>query len=144
MRLNPVLSESSRECSEPIDLPLPKDKKLHIDKGTYISFAWRNLQRDAEYYDDPLAFNPDRFNEENGGFKRYRDKGVLFPFGDGPRICLGMRFALAQMKCAAAHIVTNFKITVADEMPEKPEYNPYELMLCYKSGVLLKFEPIKE
>lgn len=144
MRLNPVMSETARECNEPIEIPLRKDKKLTIDKGTFITFPVRNFQRDPDYYDDPLKFNPDRFNEENGGLKFYRDKGVLFPFGDGPRICLGMRFALAQMKCAVAHVVTNFNISVAKEMPSQPEYNGFELMLCYKSGILLDFEPIKE
>lgn len=144
MRLNPVMAELARECTEPIELPLHKDKKLRIEKGTIITFPVRNIQRDPEYYDDPLKFDPDRFNDENGGLKRYRDKSVLLPFGDGPRICLGQRFALTQMKCAVANVITNFEITVAKEMPKEPEYNSFELMLCFKSGILLNFQPIKE
>lgn len=69
---------------------------------------------------------------------------VLFPFGDGPRVCLGQRFALTQIKCAVAHVVSDFNITVAPDMPEKPEYNPMEIMMCYKSGILLNFKPINE
>lgn len=144
LRLNPVTPELARECSEPIDLPIQKDKKLHIDKGIYVTFPYRNFHRDPEYFDNPDEFNPDRFSEDNGGLKRFKDMGVLFPFGDGPRICLGQRFALAQMKCAIAHVVSDFEITVAPEMPVKPEFNPLEIMLCYKSGILLKFNQIKK
>lgn len=41
-----------------------------------------------EYFQDPEEFIPERFNEELGGTKVYKDMGVFIPFGDGPRICL--------------------------------------------------------
>lgn len=44
---------------------------------------------DERFYDEPGKFKPERFSEENGGVKKYKDMGVYFPFGDGPRICLG-------------------------------------------------------
>lgn len=62
--------------------------------------------------------------------------------GDGPRTCLGQRFAKTQMKCCIAHIITNFELSVSNAMPKEPELNPMELMLAYKSGILLNLKPI--
>lgn len=117
---------------------------LTIEKGITVGWPVANIFQDPEFY-GPSAdqFDPERFSEENGGIKQYRDKGFLFPFGDGPRICLGQRFAQAQMKACIAHIVTSFDISVSDKMPEKPVYNPNELMLAYFGGILLKFRAIK-
>lgn len=48
-----------------------------------------SIQRDPEYYTDPLKFDPDRFHSDNGGTKKYKEMGVFQPFGDGPRKCFG-------------------------------------------------------
>lgn len=39
----------------------------------------------SEYYHQPDDFIPERFDEANGGVKAFYNKGVLIPFGDGPR-----------------------------------------------------------
>lgn len=41
---------------------------------------------DDRYFENPEAFNPDRFSEENKGSIT---KATFLPFGDGPRGCLG-------------------------------------------------------
>ncbi|XP_063708554.1 probable cytochrome P450 28a5 [Culicoides brevitarsis] len=144
LRLHPVIPRLTRECSEDFDLELADGKKLHIEKGTNVGWPMIDFQQDPEYY-GPTAkdFDPDRFNEENGGMKQFKDKGVLFPFGDGPRVCLGQRFAQTQMKCCIAHIVTSFDISVSEKMPKNPVLNPAEITLTYHGGILLKFKPIK-
>ncbi|TMW43079.1 hypothetical protein DOY81_011840 [Sarcophaga bullata] len=47
--------------------------------------------------------------------------GVYLPFGDGPRICIGMKFGLAQAKAAVAEIIKNFSLTV-NERTRKDNY----------------------
>lgn len=71
-----------RECTKEYELPLPNNNLLTIEKGTQINIAVRDMEMDSDYY-GPTAneFNPERFNEENGGLKAFRDKTVLFPFG---------------------------------------------------------------
>lgn len=48
------------------------------------------LHRDPKFYPDPDTFNPDRFFIDNIGSKPFVEQPQL-PFGDGPRICPGMR-----------------------------------------------------
>lgn len=90
-------------------------------------------------------FIPERFDAVHGGVKAFRDRGVFIPFGDGPRQCLGMRFALLQLKNAAFKIVKNFKITVDPKMKLENhlEIDPDELLMNVKKGGLwLNFEEI--
>lgn len=81
----------------------------------------------------------------HGGVKAFRDKGILIPFGDGPRICLGMRYALLQLKTAAFKIIKDFKVTVDPKMSLEShlEIDPQELLMNVKKGGLwLNFEAI--
>lgn len=80
----------SRRCTEPIELDGLKDKRLHIEKGMVVTIPVWSIHHDSDHYPNPNVFDPERFSEENGGPKRYKDKGVFLGFGDGPRICLGI------------------------------------------------------
>lgn len=60
-------------------------------------------------------------------------------FGEGPRICLGMRFAIAQVKVALAHIVRSFRIKLSPN--HKPIVIDPQTLLSYpKDGILIQFE----
>lgn len=77
--------------------------------------------------------------------KAFSDRGILIPFGNGPRICLGMRFAQLQLKAAAFEIVKNFKITVDAQMDlsKKLDIDPEELLMnVKKGGIWLNFEKV--
>lgn len=63
---------------------------MTIEKGTVVVIPIYSIHHDPEHYPNPEVFDPERFNEANGGIKNYRDKGVYLPFGDGPRMCLGI------------------------------------------------------
>lgn len=93
--------------------------------------------RDPKYYPNPEEFQPERFNEEE---QRNRHKGTFLGFGEGPRLCLGMRFAIAQLKVALAHIVQNFHITLSPQ--QKPiVIDPQTLLSVPKDGILIQFAP---
>lgn len=57
-----------------------------MDKNTFIIISNFGIQRDPEYYPDPMKFDPERFTKEN---KACRPSVTHLPFGEGPRICLG-------------------------------------------------------
>lgn len=79
----------SKKCMEAIEVIGAKDKKLQIEKDMIVVIPIYSIHRDKEYYENPDEFLPERFDEENGGIKKYKDMGVWLPFGVGPRTCLG-------------------------------------------------------
>lgn len=86
---------------------------------------------DPEYFPDPEKFDPDRFAPENGGAKEFMERGIFMPFGLGPRICVGNRFAVTQSKIAVAEIVRNFEISINPKTPEKFEIHPQAITTAF-------------
>lgn len=115
-------------CTEDIEVEIPKDKKISFKKGEIIYVPLYSIQHDEEFYDEPKKFKPERFSAENGGVKAYKDRFVFFPFGDGPRICVGQRFAIMQAKIAITSLIRKFKMTVNEKTPEKPVVHPRALV----------------
>lgn len=142
LRLHPPLFNLTRRCTESIELTVSEDKKIFIEKGMAINIPIYSIHTDVKYYDRPLEFYPERFNQENGGVKAFRDKGVLMPFGDGPRICLGLRFALAQAKAGLVEIVRNFELSVNRKTQEPIQLDPKEYFSLPLGGIWVDFKTI--
>jgi cytochrome P450 len=67
-----------------------------------------------DIYPEPKRFKPERFLEKQ--FSPYE----YLPFGGGNRRCIGMAFALFEMKLALATIVSRYEMAMADSRPVKP------------------------
>ncbi|KAL9696716.1 hypothetical protein quinque_016295 [Culex quinquefasciatus] len=111
LRLWPVGPFLSKTCTEPVDLELCPGQSVRIEPGVCAIIPFGGIHRDPQFYQDPLTFNPDRFSPETGGVNPYREMGCFMPFGEGPRQCLGMRFARMQMKRAIYEVVKNFELS---------------------------------
>lgn len=98
-----------RVCTKPYTIePVNKgEKPLTLDVGQEVWLPIYPLHRDPEYYPDPEKFDPERFSPEN---KSKLPDYVYHPFGCGPRICLGMRFALVEIKAILFHLLLNFEV----------------------------------
>lgn len=79
LRIYPTLPVLNRTCVK--DYPIPGTDKV-IEKGAEIFIPSFALHRDPKYWDEPLKFNPDRFNEENSAGKNIVNR-PYFPFGEG-------------------------------------------------------------
>lgn len=90
-------------------------KGIKMKKGQVWTASIYSLHHDASIYPDPFKFDPERFNEEN---KKKRDNGAFIPFGNGPRICVGMRFALVEIKLLMATILAKYQFAKCDKTPE--------------------------
>lgn len=142
LRLNPPASFLVKRCTEETELPGLKEKPFKVEKGLIVWIPLLAIQTDPAYFEDPEKFNPDRFAPENGGTKPYKDQSVYFPFGDGPRICLGMRFATCQAKAGIVEIVKNFELSVNSKTQEPLIFNPKEFMLNPIGGLWLNIKPL--
>ncbi|KAJ1961585.1 hypothetical protein GGI12_003166, partial [Dipsacomyces acuminosporus] len=107
LRLFPPVGMLSKVCSK--DCILPGGYIVH--KGTQARiFVW-GLHRNPKIYPDPYRFDPERFNKEN--IKKIPEGGWL-PFSSGPRACIGMQFAMMEMRIVLATLLSRYKFSVAD------------------------------
>ncbi|XP_078377061.1 cytochrome P450 3A24-like [Oculina patagonica] len=106
-RLCPPAAQVNRECSEDYDL-----NGIHIPAGTEIVIPIYVLHHDPEAWEDPEKFDPERFR---GPSKDTRHAFQFLPFGAGPRNCIGMRFALLEIKVALVRILMSYKFVRSPE-----------------------------
>lgn len=79
---------------------------IKIPKGTSILISFFEIHRCQDFWKDPEQFNPDRFHSDYK--KEYSD--YYFPFGAGPRMCVGSNFAMYEMIITVSEIVKKYKI----------------------------------
>ena len=89
---------------------------LAIAPGTLILIAPWVLHRHRKLWDDPDAFDPDRFAPGAPPPPRF----AYLPFGAGPRVCVGAQFALMEATLGLASLVDAFEITRTDDRPILP------------------------
>lgn len=107
-----------------------------------VIFPIWSIHRDPNIYDEPLEFRPERMAGD--AFKRYKDQGEYLTFGDGPRTCLGQRFAATQGKACIAEIVQNFEIDVDKKTQLPLQLDPKEILTYPIGGFWLCFTQIKQ
>ena len=76
------------------------------------------LQRDRRYYADPERFDPDRWTAE---FRARLPKFAYFPFGGGPRQCIGESFAWMELVLVTATIAQRWKLRLVPGHPVVPQ-----------------------
>ena len=80
-----------------------------IPKNTYIAAGPLVLHNDERYWEDPLAFNPERFEDPTITHEAY------FPFAGGAHTCLGKFFASYLFKNVVYKLVDNFQVISTNE-----------------------------
>lgn len=97
-----------------------------------------SIQHDECYYPKPYEFDPEKFSEKNNK----RHPMVHTPFGDGPKNCIGARFAMYQSKLGIIAVIKNFKVTPSNSTDIPYKIDKSGLILTPANGIHLKFEPI--
>lgn len=75
------------------------------------------MQRSSSYFANPEKFQPERWEND---LEKELPKGVYFPFGEGPRSCIGKGFAMMEATLIFATIVQKFKLELLSEHPIVP------------------------
>ncbi|KAM8954253.1 cytochrome P450 2G1-like [Pelodytes ibericus] len=101
----------------PMNLPHAVAKDTHfrgftIPKGTDIMPILSSVLQDPKYFPDPLSFNPDRFLDEKGNFKKNE---AFLVFSAGKRSCLGENMARLEIFIFFTTLLQQFQISSTEE-----------------------------
>ena len=132
-RLCPPAAQVNRECCEDYDL-----NGIQIPAGTEIIIPIYALHHDPDAWEDPEKFDPERFRSPA---KDTRHAFQFLPFGAGPRNCIGMRFALLEIKVALVRILMKYKFVRSPETQVPLVIHPGGT-LCARDGVNVRVESI--
>jgi cytochrome P450 len=102
MRLYPPVTEVTREATQDCEIG-----GYTIPKGTTLIASQWVMHRHPRYFAEPEAFNPERWDND---LEKQLPRGVYFPFGDGPRVCIGKSFALMEAVLILATIAQKFHL----------------------------------
>lgn len=92
---------------------------------------------DSEYFPDPEKFDPDRFTKEE---IVKRPEFAHFPFGEGPRICIGARFAMMQVKTGLVALLSHAQYSPVSDTPEQLSFKPSMILLHSSNDIKLKIQ----
>jgi cytochrome P450 len=113
MRLYPPAWAMGRMSTREIHLG-----PYNIPTGAHLFFSQYIMSRTAEYFPDPLRFDPDRFTPEA---KAARPKFTYFPFGGGSRQCIGESFAWMEGVFSIATIAQRWRMAYLGATPPVPQ-----------------------
>ncbi|MDN3491093.1 cytochrome P450 [Winogradskyella bathintestinalis] len=103
---------------------------MDFEAGSNLLFSVYEIHRHPKLWDQPNRFIPERFNE---GGRKFSSQ--YFPFGAGPRKCIGNNFAMFEMIIAISELVSNYKM--------HPNFEAIEitpLISLKPKNALLRFE----
>lgn len=80
--------------------------KFTIKKDTLIGVSFYELHRNPKYWENPNQFDPNRFLGE----QKKHSMQYFYPFGAGPRMCIGAGFAIYEMCLAISYIIKKYKV----------------------------------
>lgn len=105
-----------------------------IAKGTLMLASQWVMHRHPRYYTDPERFNPNRWTDE---FVKQLPKYAYFPFGGGPRLCIGNTFAMMEATLILARLVQSYHFELVASHPVVPQAS---ITLRPKYGIRLKLK----
>jgi cytochrome P450 len=109
MRLLPPVYLIGREATVPVDLG-----GFRHPKGTTVFLSQWVTHRDGRFFEEPEKFRPERWAD---GLAKRLPKYAYFPFGGGPRVCIGNTFAQLEAPLLLATIGQRYRFTIDRSHP---------------------------
>lgn len=102
MRLYPPAWTTGREAQEDVEV-----RGTRIPKGAQVLMSQWVVHRDPRFFPNPEGFDPDRWTPERA---KGLPKFAYFPFGGGPRVCIGNHFAIMEATLMLAIVLQRFRV----------------------------------
>ncbi|KAK3726218.1 hypothetical protein RRG08_018661 [Elysia crispata] len=131
LRMYPPILLLLRNCTKDTELG-----GTFIPAGTGVIVPNFNIGRDPELFHDPEEFKPERFL---GDARLAINPATFVAFGLGPRQCIGLRFAMLQVKLALVYTLR--KVAIVSASPEVLETEDFTGVLTPKIPIMLSLAP---
>ncbi|MGC1615422.1 MAG: cytochrome P450 [Candidatus Acidiferrum sp.] len=112
MRLYPPAWGTARTAIEDLEIA-----GYSVPKNSGVSFAQWTVHRDPRWYDAPEEFRPERWE---GDLLKRLPRFAYFPFGGGPRQCIGNTFALMETALVLATVAQQYRFRLVEGHPVVP------------------------
>lgn len=115
------------------------DTRIILKKGMTVLVSIYGIHHDPEIYPNPEKFDPDRFSHENSS---KRHPMAFIPFGEGPRICIGLRFGMIETKVGLATLLSKFKFHKSNRTKLPLAFSMKNIVLSPEGGLYMRVEKI--
>ena len=116
MRLYPPVYTIFREPSEDVRLG-----GYDVPEGSLVMLPQWGVHRDPRWYDDPETFDPDRWTNDRASD---RPNYAYFPFGGGPRHCIGKHLSMLEAQMILATVARSYRLRLAPEQSADLDFAP--------------------
>ena len=103
----PTVWVTGREAIEAVELG-----GYVLPAGTTVYMPQWVIHRDSRWFDEPETFRPERWAD---GLTQRTHRYAYFPFGGGPRLCIGNNFALMEATLVLATIARQYRLTLTPD-----------------------------
>nr|XP_033321090.1 cytochrome P450 9e2-like [Megalopta genalis] len=136
MRMYPIATFLDRVCVKEFELPPaePGAKPVKVKPGDLLWFMPAGIHHDPKYYPDHDVFRPERFL--NGEVSPHTN----IPFGIGPRVCLGQRFAMMEAKVLFYFLLQRCVLEPCEKTTVPLKFSPKSIMMIPATGYWLNIK----
>lgn len=133
MRMYPIPTFLDRVCVKEFELPpaKPGAKPVQVKPGDVLWFMPAGMHYDPKYYPDHDVFRPERFL--NGEVLPHTN----IPFGLGPRVCIGQRFAMMETKVLFYYLLQRCVLEPCEKTTVPLKFSPKSIMFVPPTGYWL-------
>ncbi|XP_047995697.1 cytochrome P450 6B2-like [Leguminivora glycinivorella] len=135
LRMYPIVDTLQRKALNDYHLP---GTDVKVAKGQLVLASVWGIHHDEKYYPEPEKFDPERFSPENIAA---RDTMAYLPFGQGPRYCIGMRFAHVQSRVCIIRLLSTFRLEVNKNTVRSLTYSGYRIFIAPKEEISVNIYP---
>lgn len=131
LRLHPAGGQLFRICNKDYVFP----NGIVIKEGETLVIPMCAVHLNPNYYPEPEVFKPERFDMPI-------KPGTYLPFGDGPRVCIAMRYAILLIKYGIVKVLSNYKVRLNSKTKLPIKFKPNAGVRTPESPILFDLEAI--
>ena len=132
LRLYPPVPTQPRLATEDLSW-----QGYDIPAGSFVAISSLYTHRMPEHWPAPQSFDPLRFDNE--GLRHKGHPYAWFPFGGGAHLCIGMHFALLEIKVVLHHVLSRYRVSVPENYEMPLEVVP---LMQPRDGLTVRLEPL--